>query len=479
MSGPTLLSCMDREGAAQGPLHPNAYGKLVELSVQPFEDRITTERNEDADAFGATSHEPSFGRALGWIFLRRLLSPTRAFASFLCGLVGILLLARYFADSVYSDFADCAYTGHADLTRPHDQVSSSDYVWPARQPSLPSSYPPPPTPQLAPHPLVVPQPAPSPPSLFPSPSPPTPQPAPHTPVVPQPAPSPPSLFPSPSLPLPPTVPPPSAPPQQPPSCPPPCSLPTPPSPGIPAHTIDHARASRGVAQCDAALKSPDGVFHQMWAPDGWRRRRWRAEACLGDWDGDAYWEAAIAGTVCDSNWYEGAIKRPDYEAPAPAVFGFDGAIDQYCAKACKDRGFADCNPDDSPHTCVKANMNMLYLVGEDVRNTGHGYNLCRNLEWQICAATSSLPGQQSSGLVFAHPPRELNLAAAQRCAGFAPLGCQSGYGTNQIFYLEVCIMTKLCRNKENVFELRVGEEFHCDFSADGARELQRILTVWN
>ena len=47
---------------------------------------------------------------------------------------------------------------------------------------------------------------------------------------------------------------------------------------------------------------------------------------------------ALRGIVCDTNWYEGNVgllglpnRPPRFIGPAPALYGFDENIDDYCA----------------------------------------------------------------------------------------------------------------------------------------------------
>ena len=47
-----------------------------------------------------------------------------------------------------------------------------------------------------------------------------------------------------------------------------------------------------------------------------------------------------------------------------------------------------------------------------------------------------------------------------------------------IFFLEVCMYSQLCKKTAGpgLFDLQVGEEFHCDFSPFRFEELQQWLT---
>ena len=103
------------------------------------------------------------------------------------------------------------------------------------------------------------------------------------------------------------------------------------------------------------------------------------------------------GTHCDSNWYKGnkgelGEPNPDqsnhipsgFSKDAPALLGFDESIDQYCTEQSPSRG----SDDGHAANCVRANRNIFSLYGERIP-----FNICRNLEWMVCAAQGKLPGQ--------------------------------------------------------------------------------------
>lgn len=110
------------------------------------------------------------------------------------------------------------------------------------------------------------------------------------------------------------------------------------------------------------------------------------------------------------------------------------------------------------------------------------YNVCRNLEWQVCAAKGRLPGQGGRTIKFAIPPGRKNglkhrpLAG---CHGWTPTRCRyarnCGYANDDIFYLEICIFNQICTNGDALFHLAAGDAFACEFNAGRFRELQRIL----
>ena len=68
--------------------------------------------------------------------------------------------------------------------------------------------------------------------------------------------------------------------------------------------------------------------------------------------------------------------------------------------------------------CVHSGFNILSLYGARVP-----YNICRNLEWQVCAAKGRIPGQNSKKIVFGKKPSELD----PNPGGGKPLGTCGGW----------------------------------------------------
>ena len=104
-------------------------------------------------------------------------------------------------------------------------------------------------------------------------------------------------------------------------------------------------------------------------------------------------------------------------------------------------------------SCIESNINILNLVGGRVP-----YNLCRNLEWQVCAARGALPGQGGRTIRFAVAPSELRPAGGSKplsqCGGWRPADPpEGGYGfaNDDIFYLEVCVFAQICANGADIF----------------------------
>jgi len=212
----------------------------------------------------------------------------------------------------------------------------------------------------------------------------------------------------------------------------------------------------------------------------WHRRRDDASRVQS---GGSYFDNVLSGGSCDTNWYEGNYGRLGEadgravfsSAAAPALLGFDEGIDASCRASAP--GYAK----DWTHAtrCVAANVNILSLYGNRVP-----YNICRNLEWQTCAAKGMLPGQGTPAIRFATAPSSLDPAGATgkplgQCKGWVPstppTGGVYGFATDDVFFLEVCLFNELCYNGHELFTLAEGEEFICKFDENGLRELQGIL----
>jgi len=122
--------------------------------------------------------------------------------------------------------------------------------------------------------------------------------------------------------------------------------------------------------------------------------------------------------------------------------------------------------------------NILSLYGNRVP-----YNICRNLEWQVCAAQGRIPGQGGTAIIFAKAPKTLDYSPQSErlgmCTGWSARGyslCKKdGYATDSIFFLEVCLFNRICRNGRELFAVEPGDVFTCDFDPQRFRELEGIL----
>lgn len=262
--------------------------------------------------------------------------------------------------------------------------------------------------------------------------------------------------------------------------------PPPPSPPPPRKKTLHLTSE----ECTFLMRDPQHLFRKMWAAASWAPMQAKQPACWDvkrDDDGarqkpETYFEEAFTGMHCDSNWYEGnqgELGRPHHALPnfrrgtAPALLGFDESIDQFCAKTLG----GDYHWMGHAEQCVQASLNILSLFGDRVP-----YNICRNLEWQVCAAKGMLPGQGGLAIKFAKAPKTLDITRHSRlgvCSGWVPNQVPGagfyGYATDDVFYLESCLFNEICENKEELFSLEEGDVFICQFSETGFRQLQSLL----
>jgi len=220
----------------------------------------------------------------------------------------------------------------------------------------------------------------------------------------------------------------------------------------------------------------------MWAAEAWAKMHSDTAAC---WERqrdapdqaiptDRYFEDTLAGRHCYMNWYEGNDGQlgqeddiPWFDGPAPPLLGFDESINEVCQGS---------NGQDHAAACVRSGYNILSLYGSRMP-----YNICRNLEWMVCAAQGKVPGQGDDRVIrFAKAPNTLELSGLGQCRGWVPedrpAGFVFGYATADIFYLEACLFSQICSNHEELFSLDVGQDFVCDFSIERFATLQQILT---
>jgi hypothetical protein len=211
--------------------------------------------------------------------------------------------------------------------------------------------------------------------------------------------------------------------------------------------------------CQAFFQDRNHRFHDLWGDKGWVVRQAGGRACWDDSGGGwNYFDSAWWGKDCRSrNWYTGnngalgavdggptkEYVHPHFTESAPALLGFDESIDAYCA--------AHGGSGQHAEACVKANVNILSLYGNQVP-----YNICRNIEWMICAAKGTLPGQgpgtglgpdgqgqasrEDRTIRFAYAPKRLEIHGGVHplggCNAYAPNGCgKQGYASSDIYFV--------------------------------------------
>ena len=98
------------------------------------------------------------------------------------------------------------------------------------------------------------------------------------------------------------------------------------------------------ARCDAMLRSSQHLLHNMWAVEAWLVTSNQSNRCWSvdreNWQrrqpASSFFDGMVSGRFCDSNWYRGNAgelgrrKAPNYTAPAPALLGYDPAVDWAC-----------------------------------------------------------------------------------------------------------------------------------------------------
>lgn len=212
-------------------------------------------------------------------------------------------------------------------------------------------------------------------------------------------------------------------------------------------------------------------------------RRNNGWACWGDrQQGWKYFDDTWWGRPCERNWYTGnggQLGEPNggpahkwvwphfTKRQAPALLGFDESIDNYCAR----------HGGQGQHAvaCVQANVNILSLYGNRIP-----YNICRNVEWQVCAAKGTLPGQGGRTMRFAYAPKNLEPESGSKpigtCEGYMPAGCGNrGYASSDIYYMEACTYSMICENRDEFWKLDADEDFVCKLSWQGWSQMRDFL----
>lgn len=243
----------------------------------------------------------------------------------------------------------------------------------------------------------------------------------------------------------------------------PPSPPTPPSPPPPPDSMQLSAAT-----CERLLQQKTHLFLRMWGVESRHQNHkgdvacWSRDRALSwkEQDGEAYFHDLLRGTHClSTNWYEGAPNNHGKfrQADAPALLGFDDNINQFCNYNCDQKGF-----------------NILNLFG------GIKYNQCRNFEWQMCAAKGFLNKQASRKIVFAHAPKNVWMDGwppFDQCSGYTGEECNRwlGFANDDIYPLEVCLYSQVCKNDDELFNIEAGDPFVCDIDVPGFHHLQSML----
>jgi len=248
------------------------------------------------------------------------------------------------------------------------------------------------------------------------------------------------------------------------------------------------RASCTSAWCgifETWINGADFKFFSMWNL-GFQRRRAHSWACW-DWPennnggtANDFFRLTREGATCDRNWMDGAWgnanDRP-FSSPSPALLGFDETIVEFCSNQMNMdpwSGSGDLNHKLAAR-CRDAHRNVLRLISG-------GWSMCQNLQWQMCALTGKLPGQGSSRISFATAPRDLKPEWWTNPGGTHPTyPCRgnwcdpNGFTVGDVYFAELAITTTLCRNREELYALDVGEFWECDLDETAWRSFTSRL----
>ena len=228
----------------------------------------------------------------------------------------------------------------------------------------------------------------------------------------------------------------------------------------------------------------DFKFASMW-DRGYRRRPPRSNWGCWNWgetaggDASRFFRETLEGATCNRNWLQGAMggrnDRPFWSG-SPALLGFDESINEWCSsllgKEAWDQG--DLNSKIA-NRCRDAHRNVLRVL------TG-GWSMCTNLQWQLCAITGKLPGQESPKISFATAPKDLKLEwwtdpgrthPTYPCRGD---WCDpNGFSVGDVYFAEVAVTSTICRNRGALFDLEVGELFECDLDREAYARMAAAL----
>jgi hypothetical protein len=182
-----------------------------------------------------------------------------------------------------------------------------------------------------------------------------------------------------------------------------------------------------------------------------------------------------AGVACGRNWFSGVgggcvdqLVLPAWTGPAPAAIGFDDKLAERCADR-KGRPDAPLPAALLEHggrkrSCIHKNLNVLALFSQ-----APSYDLCRNLEWLVCAARGALPGQAGRGILADPPPQRVRIDALWHHSALR--GSALRYSSYAVYPLEVCILSALCSNRAELFRLGPDQPFRCRWQASALRRV--------
>lgn len=217
------------------------------------------------------------------------------------------------------------------------------------------------------------------------------------------------------------------------------------------------------------LNDPQHLFFSMWGERGFKKRYPGERGCWGDAGSASFFDGVreLTGARaprCDRNWFEGSLVgtgglsagRPAFSArEAPALMGFDDTIRDFCNEKI---GYVFPGPIDHAIAagCVEGGYNIMRVA--------QGWSMCMNLEWLLCATRGLLPGTGDTRTIyFAVAPRSLKFDDK------ALDNKGAWYNSGIVFYLEVCMLTQVCTNADELLRAQRGEAFVCNLGTADSR----------
>ena len=229
-------------------------------------------------------------------------------------------------------------------------------------------------------------------------------------------------------------------------------------------------------RCNELLHDSGHLFYTMWGQRGFKKRVPGEQGCWGKrgqsslefFDVVRHLNGPTA-PKCNRNWFEGSdpplgipSSRPNFpRGGGAALMGFDETIQRTCnARLARQRGepgyvYPGQRGHAIAHGCVEAGMNVM-------RVAGGAWDMCANLEWLVCATRGQLPGQYGDGaprnrkIYFATEPGSLRTSEGTlRNSG-------AWYNSDSVFYIEVCLLSQICRNGDELLRTQGDKPFICD-----------------
>jgi hypothetical protein len=228
-------------------------------------------------------------------------------------------------------------------------------------------------------------------------------------------------------------------------------------------------------------------------------------------DADKWFDKMLAAEeTCDRPWMvysEEDVPKSSYQQftkEAPALLGLDPMILQFCRNLTHDsRPVPDVNdpfwktwkaagmpaPEKALGSMNTLEHNLLDACGAANRNilrvsamaqAKTSWDMCANVEWVVCAAKGKLPNQGKT-MQFAVPPGSIdgNMLPTYREYRSNIMRWSAHYEIDILawtyFSNEICFLSELCDNADELWTLKRGEPWVCKHSAAGEERLRSSL----